>query len=278
MPDRIKLLVAESETPDARARRRNGTGRSSAETFAATLAQLEPGAQIDLARPAEDGAPEWTADDLAQFDGIVLSGSPLHAWQDAPMVRRHLRFMRAAFAAATPCFGSCAGLQVAAVAAGGTVRAKPGRHEAGLARRITKSPAGRNHPLLDGRPQAGTLSASTPTRSKSSPKPPPSSTPSTRPPPEPTSSGNSAPTNRSPIPLAAPSSCATSSPTSSTPPARSAAASISLPPDADCGDRLLLCTIPRATVQPLDRNPSFPQLSLTPPIAAKPPAPRAAHH
>lgn len=91
MPDRIKLLVAESETPDARARRRNGTGRSSAETFAATLAQLEPGAQIDLARPAEDGAPEWTADDLARFDGIVLSGSPLHGWQDDPMVRRHLR-------------------------------------------------------------------------------------------------------------------------------------------------------------------------------------------
>jgi GMP synthase (glutamine-hydrolysing) len=148
----MKLLVAESETPEARQRRRDSTGQSSGETFASTLVELQPGCVVELTRPVEQGAPEWSSDSLAQYDGIFLSGSPLHAWQDSPPVQRHKRFMQSAFASATPCFGSCAGLQIAVVAGGGTVRAKPGRHEAGLARRIWATDSGRGHPLLDGRP------------------------------------------------------------------------------------------------------------------------------
>ena len=148
----LKLLVAESETPEARQRRRDSTGQSSGETFAATLVDLQPGCVVDLTRPAEEGASDWSSDSLAQYDGVFLSGSPLHAWEDSPPVQRHKRFMQAVFASATPCFGSCAGLQIAVAAAGGTVRAKPGRHEAGLARRIWATDPGRSHPLLDGRP------------------------------------------------------------------------------------------------------------------------------
>ena len=152
MHNPLKLLVAESETPEARQRRRDSTGQSSGETFAATLVELQPGCVVELARPADEGAPEWSSDSLAQYDGVFLSGSPLHAWEDSPPVQRHKRFMQAVFTSATPCFGSCAGLQIAVAAAGGTVRAKPGRHEAGLARRIWATDPGRSHPLLDGRP------------------------------------------------------------------------------------------------------------------------------
>ena len=62
--------------------------------------------------------------------------------------------MRAVFASGTPAFGSCAGLQVATVAAGGTVRRMPEAREAGFARRITPTDEGRAHPLLRGRPAA----------------------------------------------------------------------------------------------------------------------------
>ena len=148
----LRLLIAESETPEARERRKSSTGRSSGETFAATLVELQPGADVELTRPVEEGTPEWSSEALSGYDGIFLSGSPLHAWEDSPPVQRHKRFMHAAFSSATPCFGSCAGLQVAVAAAGGSVRSKPGRHEAGLARRITPTDAGRRHPLLDGRP------------------------------------------------------------------------------------------------------------------------------
>jgi GMP synthase (glutamine-hydrolysing) len=89
---------------------------------------------------------------LAGYDAIFLTGSPLHLYKDSPEVRRELDFMHAVFRSGTPSFGSCAGLQVATVAAGGTVR--PGRRgqEAGFGRRITLTPAGVGHPLLAGRP------------------------------------------------------------------------------------------------------------------------------
>ena len=152
MPKPLRLLIAESETPAARDRRRLSTGRSNGETFAATLQQLHPGSDVELTRPVEEETAEWGSEALGEFDGVFLSGSPLHAWDDSPPVQRHKRFMRAVFDSGTPSFGSCAGLQVAVAATGGKVRAKPDRHEAGLARRIVATEAGRGHPLLAGRP------------------------------------------------------------------------------------------------------------------------------
>jgi GMP synthase (glutamine-hydrolysing) len=148
----LRLLIAESESAEARQRHRDSTGRSGGETSAATLVELEPECIGEITRPVEEGTEDWQADRLARFDGIFLSGSPLHALEDSLPVQRHLRFMQAVFASATPCFGSCAGLQIAAAAAGGKVRAKCERHEAGLARSIWATERGRKHPLLDGHP------------------------------------------------------------------------------------------------------------------------------
>src|SRR5207237_1277083 len=83
-------------------------------------------------------------------DAVFLTGSPLHVYADTPEVRRQLAFMRAVFASGTPSFGSCAGLQLAVAAAGGRVRKMPEQMEAGIARRITPTPAGRHQPLLAG--------------------------------------------------------------------------------------------------------------------------------
>jgi GMP synthase (glutamine-hydrolysing) len=91
---------------------------------------------------------------LAGYDGVFLTGSPLHLYQETPETRREVAFMRAVFASGTPAFGSCAGLQVATVAAGGTVRRNTRGREAAFARRITPTYAGAAHPLLAGRPAA----------------------------------------------------------------------------------------------------------------------------
>ncbi|KQN92982.1 glutamine amidotransferase [Sphingomonas sp. Leaf231] len=147
-----RFLVAESETPDERAARRAHTGQSSGETYADTLRQLDAGATIEICQPADVDAPVFTPDGLARYDAVFLTGSPLHVYDDTPEVRRQLAFMRAVFASGTPSFGSCAGLQVAIVAAGGSVRKMPQRMEAGFSRRIVATEAGRAHPLLAGRP------------------------------------------------------------------------------------------------------------------------------
>ena len=154
MPNTLRLLVAESESPAERESRRRTAGRSSGEAYADTLQDLSPGASCDLVRPAEDGAAETDLAALEAYDGVFLTGSPLHVYCDTPEVRRQLDFMRAVFASGTPSFGSCAGLQVAVAAAGGTVGENRQGHEFAFARRITPTAAGRTHPLLAGRPAA----------------------------------------------------------------------------------------------------------------------------
>ena len=107
---------------------------------------------IRIASPSDDGAPTFSVEDIAYFDAVFLTGSPMHAYEQTSEVERQLDFMRTVFMSGVPGFGSCAGLQVAVAAAGGKVRKMPRRMEAGIARRITATSAGRRHPLLAGRP------------------------------------------------------------------------------------------------------------------------------
>ena len=146
-----RFLVAESETAEDRDKRRQRAGKSSGESYAATLAQLRPGAEITIVAPADADA---QLVEPGGFDAVFLTGSPMHVYDDTPEVRRQLAFMRRVFASGTPSFGSCAGLQLAVAAAGGTVRKARVAAEAGIARRITPTAAGRDHPLLAGRPAA----------------------------------------------------------------------------------------------------------------------------
>jgi GMP synthase (glutamine-hydrolysing) len=89
---------------------------------------------------------------LADFDGVMIPGSPLHIYDPTPAVTRQIEFARAAFAAGVPVWGSCWGLQLATVALGGTVRRNPRGRELPIARAITRTEAGRAHPLLASRP------------------------------------------------------------------------------------------------------------------------------
>lgn len=148
----LRFLVAESEPPEARESRRESVGRSSGETYVDTLLELAPGATCDRIMPADAGAGLPAGASLAQYDGVFLTGSPLHLYKETPETRRTVEFMRLVFASGTPAFGSCAGLQVATVAAGGTVRANMRGFEAAFARRIELADAGRGHPFLAGRP------------------------------------------------------------------------------------------------------------------------------
>lgn len=154
MADPLRFLVAESEPHQAREKRRDSVGRSSGETYIETLRSLAPGARCDRVKPADRGAGLPSGEALAEYDGIFLTGSPLHLYEHTQETRREVEFMRAVFHSGVPAFGSCAGLQVATVAAGGTVRRNARGREAAFARRITPTDAGRGHPLLHGRPAA----------------------------------------------------------------------------------------------------------------------------
>jgi GMP synthase (glutamine-hydrolysing) len=118
------------------------------------LRELAPRASCDRVTPADADSDPLDAAAIERYDAVFLTGSPLHVYDNTPEARRELAFMHQVFASGTPSFGSCAGLQVAAAAAGGKVRSMGNRREAGFARRIAPTDAGRNHPLLRGRPAA----------------------------------------------------------------------------------------------------------------------------
>ncbi|MEM7524784.1 MAG: type 1 glutamine amidotransferase [Pseudomonadota bacterium] len=141
-----RILVVEGDTPELALARRRATGGTAARRYAATLAQIDPSLSFDFAQPYfSDYAPD--AFDAATYDGVVVTGSGV-AWSGADeQARPFWNLFEAAFAAGAPCFGSCWGMQTAAVVLGGETAAGPNGVEAGIARAL--SPA--SHPMMEGR-------------------------------------------------------------------------------------------------------------------------------
>ncbi|PSC06947.1 glutamine amidotransferase [Alsobacter soli] len=150
----MRFLVVEGNTRDARLAHRDSFGLTPSESYAAVLQSLEPQAVCDIAFPADEGANLPDGAGLESYDAVVLTGSHLNAYNVEPAVARQIAFARAAYASGTPFFGSCWGVQIGALAAGGDVRANPSGREIGFARRLAATDAGRSHPLLAGRPAA----------------------------------------------------------------------------------------------------------------------------
>ncbi|HJU14985.1 MAG TPA: type 1 glutamine amidotransferase [Stellaceae bacterium] len=145
------ILIAEG-TPALWQAARAGFGiPSNFSLFASAVQMHRPGIRCMQLNIADGEAlPFGTA--LSDFDGVMIPGSPLHIYDPTPCVTRQIDFARAAFAAGVPVWGSCWGLQLAAVALGGAVRRNPRGRELPIARAITVTEAGRAHPLLASRP------------------------------------------------------------------------------------------------------------------------------
>ena len=150
----LRFLVVEGNNATGRGNRQRAYGMTPAQSYAAVLAAVEPGAVCDIALPADEGLNMPDAAGLEGYDGIVLTGSALHVYHGGPEIERQIELMRAVYRSRTPAFGSCWGLQIGAAAAGGDVIRNPVMREIGFARSIRVNESGANHPLLAGRPVA----------------------------------------------------------------------------------------------------------------------------
>lgn len=150
----IRLLVVEGNIASCRAEHIAVGGVTASEGYAALLRELCPGARTDLVFPADGPArlPDGIA--LADYDGAALTGSALHLSQQSPEVTRQIELARALLDARIPVFGSCWGLQVLTVAAGGVVRRNPRGREIGIGRNIALNAGGRAHPMYAGKRDA----------------------------------------------------------------------------------------------------------------------------
>ncbi|KAB1081772.1 type 1 glutamine amidotransferase [Methylobacterium soli] len=150
----LNILVADGNARDGRAGRIAATGQSSAQAYAAILKALAPDIVATILNPADADAALPGGVGLASFDGVIVTGSELHVTDETPAVQRQIALMRDCLAAGLAVFGSCWGVQVAAVVAGGRAGRNPRGPEFGFARRIVPTRSGQAHPLLSGRPAA----------------------------------------------------------------------------------------------------------------------------
>ncbi|SMX40311.1 type 1 glutamine amidotransferase [Maliponia aquimaris] len=89
--------------------------------------------------------------DLVGNDGVIFTGSSTHYSADAAEVAPHRTAMERVFARGLPVWGSCNGMQLAAVVLGGRVGTSPKGVEIGLARDLSLTPEGVLHPMMVGR-------------------------------------------------------------------------------------------------------------------------------
>jgi GMP synthase (glutamine-hydrolysing) len=146
-----RLLVVEGNTADGRALLKAAGGEAPSVGYAGLLRDLWPGVVTDICHPADPGANLPDACGIDGYDGVVLTGSALHVYDGGPHVDPQVALARAVMKAGIPVFGSCWGLQVLTVAAGGSVRRNPKGREIGFGRRIHLTPAGRGHPMYAGK-------------------------------------------------------------------------------------------------------------------------------
>src|SRR4029079_16645654 len=120
-----RLLVMEGNSPQTRAQHVAAGGTVASRAYSELLQELLPGAVVDICFPGDPGANLQTGQALEGYDGIAITGSALHIYDQVPEVTRQIELVRTALYCGTPVFGSCWGLQVLTVAAGGAVRQNP---------------------------------------------------------------------------------------------------------------------------------------------------------
>ena len=154
MTQSLRILMIEGNTADGnRAMAEAGLGTNS-EQYAAAVRRTESEAVIHTVYPADGPADLPPGVAFEDFDGAILGGSGLfvRASGNAPEVQRQVDLVKAVFKAGLPMLGSCWGLQVAVVAAGGDVAPSPNGREVGVCRDITVNDAGLAFPLFGGKP------------------------------------------------------------------------------------------------------------------------------
>jgi GMP synthase (glutamine-hydrolysing) len=146
-----RVLVVDGNRAETRARQVAAGGHASGEGYVETLLGLMPGLRCDIVRPADGEVSFPPGVALADYDGVAITGSALNVYEGGPHIERQVELAKAVFDAGVPFFGSCWGLQVAVIAAGGVVRPNLRGREFGFGRRITLNEAGRAHSMFSGK-------------------------------------------------------------------------------------------------------------------------------
>jgi len=117
------------------------------------LRREAPNATTEIVYAADPDFTQPSGTSIDDFAGFIWTGSDLTVYHtDDPRVAAQITFAKALMEAGAICWGSCWGIQLASLVAGGEVAANPRGREWGIARDITLTDAARTSPMLAGKP------------------------------------------------------------------------------------------------------------------------------
>lgn len=149
----LKILIVEGNAKASREKARSEGALTQSDLYEKTLRILADDVETVIVYPADEDCLLPKAEELERYDGIAWTGSALNIYDQVPEVERQITFMQSCLSLPTRAFGSCWGLQVASVAAGGEVALNPKGREIGVARDIQVTEEGRKHPMYKGKPE-----------------------------------------------------------------------------------------------------------------------------
>ncbi len=146
-----KLLMMEGNIKKSRDRADSLGVRWASQVYSDAISAHFPEIKIDTVCAADPGAslPDWC--NIDDYDGLVIGGSGLHAYDTDPAVTNQIELLKCFAETGKPILGSCWGLQIAVIAAGGRVGLSPNGREIVFARKIRLTEDGKNHPFMAGR-------------------------------------------------------------------------------------------------------------------------------
>ncbi len=144
----MKLLVVEGNIKETRIEREKYGIAPFHLLFSKMLKMLDPTIQTHTVFPADDNKYLPSVKQLQNYDGVLWTGSALSVLDDIPSVNRQLNFADNVFKSGVPFYGSCWGMQVATVVAGGKVAQSPLGLEIGISKPIKLTNKGKKSPFF----------------------------------------------------------------------------------------------------------------------------------
>ena len=110
-----------------------------------------PDAVCEVWMPSDPG--KLPPSEIDTYDGILWTGCNLTIYdKNNKSVDDQVAFAKHCYEVGVPAFGTCWGIQMAAFAAGGEVKANPRGREMGIARKLRLAADGIGHPFYAGKP------------------------------------------------------------------------------------------------------------------------------
>jgi GMP synthase (glutamine-hydrolysing) len=154
MTQPARFLIIDGYSFESRQALENAGMQLAWRLYANMLKRYRPQAEYDVWLPSDPGNDPPVDKQLAGYQGIIWTGCNLCINDtDNPSIANQIELAKRVYEIGVPSWGSCWGLQMAAVAAGGKVIANPKGREMGLARKVGLTEAGQAHPMFAGKPK-----------------------------------------------------------------------------------------------------------------------------